>query len=69
MATLKRRLNEFVDYYNNKRYHESLNNITPADGGLELYKGLKGYFHYYNNELAHQGIGRQIPAKLHKKAA
>jgi putative transposase len=22
---------EFVDYYNNKRYHESLNNLTPAD--------------------------------------
>ena len=38
MATLNRRLNEFVDYYNNKRYYESLNNITPADvyfGGQE----------------------------------
>ena len=22
---------EFVDYYNNHRYHESLNNLTPAD--------------------------------------
>jgi transposase InsO family protein len=22
---------EFVDYYNNKRYHESLHNLTPAD--------------------------------------
>lgn len=22
---------EFVDYYNNERYHESLDNLTPAD--------------------------------------
>jgi len=43
--------------------------IFPADDGLDLYKGLKGYFHYYNNELAHQGIGRQTPAKLYRKAA
>lgn len=28
---LKYRLNEFVNYYNNKRYHESLQNVTPAD--------------------------------------
>ncbi len=28
---LRYRLTEFVDYYNNKRYHESLQNVTPAD--------------------------------------
>ncbi len=28
---LKYRLKEFVDYYNNRRYHESLQNVTPAD--------------------------------------
>jgi putative transposase len=28
---LERRLAEFVDYYNLRRYHESLNNLTPAD--------------------------------------
>ncbi len=28
---LRQRIAEFVDYYNNHRYHESLNNMTPAD--------------------------------------
>jgi transposase InsO family protein len=28
---LKQRLQEFVSYYNHERYHESLNNLTPAD--------------------------------------
>jgi hypothetical protein len=28
---LKYRLNEFVDFYNNKQYHESLQNVTQAD--------------------------------------
>jgi hypothetical protein len=28
---LKHRLSEFIDYYNNHRYHESLNNLIPAD--------------------------------------
>lgn len=28
---LRTRLAEFVDYYNNHRYHESLGNVTPAD--------------------------------------
>lgn len=28
---LKKAIADFVDYYNNERYHESLNNLTPAD--------------------------------------
>ena len=28
---LEQELSKFVDYYNNHRYHESLNNVTPAD--------------------------------------
>lgn len=28
---LETRIGRFVDYYNNERYHESLNNLTPAD--------------------------------------
>jgi len=28
---LEQAVGEFVSYYNNRRYHESLNNLTPAD--------------------------------------
>jgi hypothetical protein len=28
---LEARLAEFVEFYNNRRYHESLGNLTPAD--------------------------------------
>jgi len=28
---LRKAIQEFVDYYNYRRYHESLNNLTPAD--------------------------------------
>jgi len=30
-ADLKNAIAAFVDYYNNNRYHESLDNLTPAD--------------------------------------
>jgi len=28
---LERQIGAFVDHYNNRRYHESLDNLTPAD--------------------------------------
>jgi hypothetical protein len=28
---LEREIVQFVDYYNNRRYHESLENLTPMD--------------------------------------
>jgi len=34
---LQRNIAAFVDYYNNRRYHESLDNLTPAD----IYFGRK----------------------------
>ena len=28
---LRNNIEAFVDYYNNRRYHEALDNLTPAD--------------------------------------
>ena len=28
---LEKKIQDFVDYYNNKRYHESINNLKPTD--------------------------------------
>jgi putative transposase len=30
-GALKADIEAFVDHYNHRRYHESLNNLTPAD--------------------------------------
>jgi len=40
--------------------------LNPAEDGIELYKGLKGFFKYYNHQKTHQGIGRKRPAELYQ---
>jgi len=37
---LEQELSRFVDYYNNHRYHEALNNVTPADVYLNRHREI-----------------------------
>jgi putative transposase len=30
-VAVEQAIEEFIDYYNNQRYHKALNNVTPAD--------------------------------------
>lgn len=46
---LENALEKFVNRYNNERYHESLNNLTPADvyyGRGEKSKKKEENYHY-----------------------
>ncbi len=43
--------------------------LNPAEDGIELYKGLKGFFKYYNYQKTHQGIGRVRPVEVYKKVS
>ena len=43
--------------------------LHPAEDGIELYKGLQGFFKHYNYQKTHQGIGRVCPVELYKIAS
>lgn len=41
--------------------------LYPAENGLELFQGIKGFFEEYNHKKHHQGIGRQIPFQRYQR--
>jgi putative transposase len=49
---LERQIEAFVDYYNNRRYHESLGNLTPAD----VYHGRSAQILKMREEIKKQTI-------------
>jgi putative transposase len=59
---LEARLAEFVDFYNNRRYHESLGNLTPAD----IYFGRGSHILARRQNIKHQTI--ELRRRLHQQA-
>lgn len=61
---LERQIDAFVDYYNNRRYHESLGNLTPAD----VYHGSGAKILKMREEIKKQTI-RKRRLQHHNAAA
>jgi putative transposase len=38
--------------------------LNPAEDGIELYRGLSGWFSEYNTERRHQSLDDEVPAKV-----
>jgi len=59
---LERRIADFVTHYNHDRYHESLDNLTPAD----VYFGRGQAIIEERNRIKHQTIAkRRLQHQLH----
>jgi putative transposase len=52
---LEQQIEAFVDYYNNRRYHESLGNLTPAD----VYHGRGATILSQREEIKNQTIQKR----------
>ena len=59
---LEARLAEFVGFYNDRRYHESLGNLTPAD----IYFGRGSNILARRQKIKHQTIA--LRRRLHQQA-
>lgn len=41
--------------------------INPANGGVELYKGMRQYIEFYNHQRLHQALNYSTPATIYLK--
>ena len=64
-AELDAALKDFVAYYNNERYHESLDNVTPAD----VYFGRRHAVLTERSKIKRRTMERRRKEYLARKAA
>jgi hypothetical protein len=60
---LEARITEWVDYYNQHRYHESLDNLTPAD----IFDGRKEEKLLARKKVKHQTIIKRRTNYIYQK--
>lgn len=41
--------------------------LNPANGGVELYEGVRKYINFYNNERRHTSLGNSTPNEFYKQ--
>lgn len=41
--------------------------LNPANGGVDLYEGVKKYIEFYNQKRRHTGINNQTPEEFYRK--
>jgi transposase InsO family protein len=59
-GALTEAMDEFVSYYNYRRYHEALGNVTPAD----VYYGRRETIHARRQEVKHKTLTARKAANL-----
>jgi putative transposase len=63
---LEQEIDRFINYYNNERYHESLNNVTPADVYFNRNKKIEDRREQLKWKTLHlRKIQNLTPNKLH----
>ena len=40
--------------------------LNPANGGIELYRGMDKYFNFYNQQRPHQALNYQVPQTVYQ---
>lgn len=58
--------NIFIERYWRSLKYEYIY-LNPANGGVELYKGIKKYVEFYNSERRHESLGYETPNVIFSK--
>ena len=61
---LERAIVRFVEFYNHRRYHEALGNVTPAD----MYAGRQQEILTRRKRIKHETLARRKKENLRKAA-